>query len=84
MDLIDASPGLVHTERGDGTVTDVFIDNPNLEDIGSSEDITVSSSNTTYTYGLGYTVSENLQIDLMGFSDLTDLSNWRVSATLKF
>ena len=84
MDLIDASPGLVHTERGDGTVTDVFIDNPNLEDIGSSEDITDSYSNTTYTYGMGYTVSENLQIDLMGFSDLTDLSNWRVSATLKF
>lgn len=84
MDLIDASPGLVHTVRGDGTVSDVFIDNPNLEDIGSSEDITDSYSNTTYTYGMGYTISENLQIDLMGFSDLTDLSNWRVSATLKF
>lgn len=82
--LIDASPGLVHTVYGDGTVDDQFIENQALQEIGSSEDVTESSSNTSYTYGLGYTVSKNLQIDLMGFSDLTELSNWKVSATMKF
>ena len=84
IDLQSASPGLVHTVHGDGTVEDIFTENPTLEEIGSSEDRTDSESNTSYTYGMGYTVSENLQIDLMGFSDLTDLSNWRVSATMKF
>jgi hypothetical protein len=29
-------------------------------------------------------VTNNLQIDLMGFNELTDLSNWRLSATLRF
>lgn len=39
---------------------------------------------TLYTFGLGYKVTENLQIDLMGFSKLLDLTDWRVSVILKF
>jgi len=84
MDLISASPGLVHTVYGDGSISDVLIDNPDIQDIGSSEDNTDTYSNTNYTYGMGYTVAKNLKIDLMGFSDLTDLYNWKVSATLMF
>jgi hypothetical protein len=84
INLTDASPAMVHTVYGDGTVDDQFIENPAGQAIGSSEDVTESSSSTSYTYGLGYTVSENLQVDLMGFSDITDFSNWKVSATMKF
>ena len=39
---------------------------------------------TDYFYGIGWKVNDNLQIDLMGFSELTKLDNWRLSATLKF
>lgn len=37
-----------------------------------------------YTYGAGWKISDNLQIDLMGFSQLTDLTNWKLSAVFKF
>lgn len=37
-----------------------------------------------YTYGAGWKISENLQIDLMGFSQLTDMTNWKLSAIFKF
>jgi|GEM_PF-512097 len=84
MDLLSASPGLVHTVYGDGSISDVLINNPGIQDIGSSEDNTDTYSNTNYTYGMGYAVGKNLKIDLMGFSDLTNLSNWKVSATLMF
>jgi len=84
IDLIDASPGLVHRVQGDGTITDLFIDNPNTQNIGSSEDLSDSESETMFTYGVGYTVSKNLQIDFMGFTDLTNLSNLKLSATMKF
>jgi len=83
-DLLSYSAELTHTVYGDGTESYQINPNPNIENIGSSEDNTISFSNTTYTYGFGYTVGQNLQIDLMGFSDLTNLSNWKVSATLKF
>jgi hypothetical protein len=39
---------------------------------------------TSYYYGLGWQVNRNLQIDLMSFNDITDMTNWRLSATLHF
>ena len=54
----------------------------------TQEDVTImdksTSSMTNYYYGMGWMVNDNLQIDLMGFSDLTDLANWRLSATFLF
>ncbi|MBA7598848.1 hypothetical protein ES703_05873 [subsurface metagenome] len=38
----------------------------------------------TYDFGIGFKITKNLQIDLMGFSDLTDMGNWKVSAIFKF
>ncbi|MCK4234767.1 hypothetical protein KAX75_10080 [candidate division WOR-3 bacterium] len=83
-DLIGYSAAITHTVRGDGTESYSINPNPNLENIGSSEESTNSYSNTIYTYGMGYTVGKNLKIDLMGFYDLTDLYNWKLSATLNF
>jgi hypothetical protein len=39
---------------------------------------------TNYYYGIGWRVTNNLQLDFMGFNDLTDMTNWRLSATLHF
>lgn len=83
-DLLDYSAAVTHTVFGDGTETYTINPNPNLENIGSSEDYVSSNSSTYYTYGMGYSVSENLKIDLMAFSNLTNLSNWRISATMSF
>jgi hypothetical protein len=83
-DLLDYSAAITHTVHGDGTESYSINPNPNLENIGSSEDHTVSSSNTVYTYGMGYKVSDNLKIDLMAFYNLTTLTNWHLSATMSF
>lgn len=42
------------------------------------------TSRTTYTYGAGWNYSDRLQLDFMGFANLTNLTNWRLSATFKF
>ena len=39
---------------------------------------------TYYTYGAGWTISENLQLDFMGFAALDDMHNWKLSAVIKF
>jgi hypothetical protein len=82
-DLLSYTEPLVHTVYGDGSES-YSIPDTSFQDIGTSEESVSTSSNTVYTYGMGYRVSDNLQIDLMGFYDLTDLYNWRVSATLSF
>ncbi|MBU4133863.1 outer membrane protein transport protein, partial [bacterium] len=39
---------------------------------------------TDYSFGAGFQVTDNLQIDLLNFTNLTDMSFWKLSATLKF
>jgi len=39
---------------------------------------------TEFTYGASFAISENVAIDLMHFNDLTDLTNWQLSAKVKF
>jgi hypothetical protein len=51
---------------------------------GASYSGKYAESYVNYTYGAGWKISENLQIDLMGFSQLTDLTNWKLSAVFKF
>jgi len=82
-ELIDYEPQRTLTVYGDGTSTEV-IDDPGPRPERSVEQETEKVPETDYYYGLGWMVTNNLQIDLMGFSELTDLSNWRLSATLRF
>ena len=37
-----------------------------------------------YSYGAGWKISDNLQIDLMGFADIYTMRYWKLSAILKF
>jgi len=43
-----------------------------------------SWNKTYYTYGAGWTISEHLQLDFMGYAALTDLHHWKLSAVIKF
>lgn len=43
-----------------------------------------TNSETTYYYGAGLNVTENLTVDLLGWRNLTELGNWKLSATVKF
>ncbi len=81
-ELLDYQPAEVRIEFGDGSVFET-IDTDYTEDFWeTTEDETRTSTN--YFYGIGWHVNDNLQIDLMHFDELTDLSNWRLSATLRF
>ena len=71
------------TVYGDGSQTEV-IDDPGATPTLSVEQENEKIPETDYYYGIGWMVTNNLQIDLMGFNELTDLSNWRLSATLRF
>ncbi len=76
-------PMRVRTVDGTGAVTEIMID-PGPAPIGSDETVYEKTPMTNYYYGIGWKATDNLQIDLMGFAKLTDLTNWKLSATLKF
>lgn len=82
-ELVQYEPQRTRTVDGTGVVTEDLID-PNPAPIGSDETQKMNTPQTDYYYGIGWKVTDNLQIDIMGFSELTKLDNWRISATLKF
>lgn len=82
-ELIQYEPQRTRTVDGTGAITEDLID-PNPAPVGSDETHKVNTPRTDYFYGIGWQVMDNLQIDIMGFSELTKLDNWRISATLKF
>ncbi len=82
-ELVQYEPQRTRTVDGTGAVTEDMID-PNPAPIGSDETQKINTPQTDYFYGVGWQVTNNLQIDIMGFNKLTDLTNWRISATLKF
>ncbi|MDI6870867.1 MAG: hypothetical protein QME79_05815 [Bacillota bacterium] len=51
-----------------------------------SEEYSGESSNTkaVYTAGIGYRLSDNIQLDAVHVTNLVDLRNWLISATIKF
>ena len=80
---IQYEPQRIRTVDGTGSVNEVVID-PGPAPIGSEVSQYDKIPMTNYFYGIGWNVTNNLQIDLMNFSNLTNLVNWRLSATLKF
>ncbi|MDI6783480.1 MAG: hypothetical protein QME64_05215 [bacterium] len=50
-------------------------------DVANTEN---TGSQTTYYYGAGLNITENLTVDVLGWKNLTELDNWRLSATVKF
>ena len=75
----------INTRYGDGTTSVGYAPNPLMrETIGESDEIVGNRSETHFTYGAGWKVTENLHLDFMGFAQLTDLTNWQLSAVFKF
>jgi len=79
--LTDASPMVTHTVFGDGS------EQQSVEDPFETVDGTLVETDEFYTdipysYGVGYSPADHVQIDLMGLGDNFD--QWRLSATLLF
>ncbi len=58
--------------------------NPFLMVNAQSEGGKESFSQTAYTYGAGWKISDHLQLDFMGFAHLDDMTGWKASAVIKF
>jgi hypothetical protein len=82
IEMVDFDPMMVNIEYGDGTDTTYYQGSGDIP--SSSETIKTTSSSTNYAYGIGWRVNDNLQLDFMGFSKLTDMTSWELSATLHF
>jgi hypothetical protein len=76
------SAEVTRTEYGDGSVEE-DLSSGGSQIPGTTETRKTRTSDTWYSYGLGIQATENLQIDVMGFSDVTDLSQWKLSAVVK-
>ncbi len=81
-ELVASSPRHTRIEYGDGTFSE-FVGEARQE-AGKSETVNTTTHSTEFSYGIGYCPIDNLQIDIMGFSRLTNLANWALSVTLKF
>lgn len=75
-------PTHTRTEYGDSTFSETT--EPASELQATSETVQKTEHNTYFTYGIGFNPIKNLQIDIMGFRNLTNLTNWKLSITFKF
>jgi len=80
--LYDYQFPTTYIEYGDGTDT-TLVDYSDIDEDMWEETDNSTYANTCYYYGIGWHVNNNLTIDLMNFNALDDLSEWRLSATLK-
>jgi hypothetical protein len=80
--LLSWSPRIVRTDFGDGTFSE-RVDTLSRR-AASSETRNSFNQATVFSYGAGFRPLDNLQIDLMGFANLVNLTAWRLSATLRF
>ena len=79
--LIEASPLVTHIVYGDGTEQQ-FVESPFETINGTLVETDDNYTEIPYSYGVGYTPNDYIQIDLMGLGD--SLNQWRLSATLSF
>ncbi len=79
--LVAYAPTITNITRGDGTSSETMADQSRKPSTSTEK---ATTHQTTYTYGLGWSATDNLQIDLMGFAKMTDLTNWKLSVTFKF
>ncbi len=79
--LIDASPLVTHIVYGDG-FEEQLVESPFETVDGTLVETDDNYTEIPYSYGVGYTANDYIQIDLMGLGDSFD--QWRLSATLSF
>ena len=81
--LDDWQPQYTYYYQEDGTTLETWGD-PGSRPENSSENDNQTIPATSYYYGFGWRVTDNFQLDVMNFSDITDWVNWRLSATFHF
>lgn len=81
VNIISASPMTTHTVYGDGTESQ-WVENPWDTNDGTRVESDDSYTEIPFSYGVGYTPGDYLQVDLMGLG--SSLKQWRLSATLFF
>jgi hypothetical protein len=82
-------PDVTKTEYTDGpSAGSTYVDTDPQEGISSSDlKFKVFSTNiniTQYYTGLGYQVNENINVDIIHYTDLTQLNTWYLSFTVRF
>ncbi|MEO0301639.1 MAG: hypothetical protein ABIM98_06685, partial [candidate division WOR-3 bacterium] len=77
-----SSTRVTRTVRGDGTET-IVVD-PQQISTGRRNLQKGKTSGVNFAYGLSYKIGETFSMDLMGFSNLTNLASWKVSVIFKF
>jgi|Deesub1362A_J573_1020465.scaffolds.fasta_scaffold00041_55 hypothetical protein len=55
-----------------------------IVDDGSTTIKKTKETITNYSFGLGWNVNKNITLDFMGFTNLVNLTNWRLSLKIKF
>ena len=81
INTVSYTPRTTITDRGDGTHT------VNVQDasMGSTSNTPKTLTSTTvFSYGAGFMIGSAFQIDLMGFSNLTNMNNWNISVIFHF
>ena len=79
----EVTPLVTTSTDGYGVVTQTK-PTPYVSANGASDYEKRAESYMNYTYGAGWEISKNLQIDLMGFAQLDNMANWKLSAIFKF
>lgn len=79
--LLEASPATTTVVYGDGT-TNEYVTDPWTTYDGTLSTTSETRTEIPFSYGIGFSPTESVQIDIMGFDG--DLSEWRLSATIKF
>jgi hypothetical protein len=51
---------------------------------GISENKTSFANSTSYYYGLGYKISDNIELNFINYAQLTDLRTWVLGVNIKF
>lgn len=77
-----SSTRVTRTVRGDGTET-IVVDPVQISE-GTRNLQKSKSSGVNFAYGLSYKIGESFSMDLIGFANLTNLANWKVSVIFKF
>ncbi|MBN2380166.1 hypothetical protein JXM67_10250 [candidate division WOR-3 bacterium] len=81
---VDARYTETYTQYGDGT-SDAATSYETSPGIGYTEGKEKETINDLdYEFGIGFAITENFQLDLAGFTNLRDMSNWRFSVIFKF
>ena len=69
-----------------GTFDTTYTESANeLDSYYSKEETKVSMANsTTYHYGIGYKINDNIELNFLNFADLTNLKKWVLGVNIRF